>query len=85
MKKLVVYKVMSNNFFITHSYSGIRLMYRLLGKGITNTLINHTAGDIFTSGETIPSLLKDIKVLEKKKVGSVGNYVAEGLDSMDSP
>jgi hypothetical protein len=24
-------------------------------------------------------------MLEKKKVGSIGNYVAEGLESMDSP
>jgi hypothetical protein len=85
MKKLVVYKVMSNNLFITYSYSGIRLAYKVLGKRIVNTLVNRTAGEIFTSGETIPSLIQDMAVLEKKKVGSVGNYVAEGLESMESP
>jgi len=55
----------------------------VLGKKITNGLINSTAGKIFTSGETTQSLNLDIKALGKRNIGGVANYVVEGLDKID--
>lgn len=55
----------------------------MLGKKITNGLINSTAGKIFTSGETTQSLNLDIKALGKRNIGGVANYVVEGLDTID--
>jgi len=52
-KKLVIYKMMSSNLFINHALQGMTLAYRLLGRTLTNFLINSTAGKVFTSGETL--------------------------------
>lgn len=61
----------------------MRICYKILGQRITNFLINKTVGGIFTSGETIESLMKDIESLEKRKIKGVANYVAEGIHEMD--
>ncbi len=82
-KKLVIYKMMSSNLFINHALTGMTLSYRLLGKKVTNLLINSTAGSVFTSGETLQSLAADIKQLEARKIGGVANYVVEGLHEMN--
>lgn len=74
---------MSSNIFINYSLGGMNLSYKLLGKTMTNWLIDKTAGGLFTSGPTINTLLKDISSLEKRKVGGVGNYVVEGLETMN--
>jgi hypothetical protein len=52
---------------------------------LTNFAINKTAGSIFTSGETLQSLVKDIEVLEKRGIHGVANYVVEGLHEMHEP
>ncbi len=59
------------------------MCYRVMGKGLTNMLINRSAGSVFTSGETLDTLVEDIKDLEKRRIGSVGNYVVEGLHEMN--
>jgi hypothetical protein len=74
----VVYKMMANDFFLTHSLQGVTILYKTFGKRFTNTLVNMSAGQIFTSGETLKSLNKDMKELEKTNIRSIGNYVVEG-------
>ena len=38
---------------------------------------------MFTSGPTINTLLQDISRLEKRNIGGIGNYVVEGLETMN--
>jgi len=74
---------MSSNLFINHALRGMHLSYRVLGRTLTNFLINSTAGTIFTSGETVSTLVADIKSLEARGILGVANYVVEGLHEMD--
>ncbi len=83
VKKLFIYKMMSSNMFINHALTGMRLCYKFLGRSLTNFAINRTAGSIFTSGETLKTLIKDIKRLEARNIYGVANYVVEGLHEMD--
>ncbi|CDW89143.1 proline oxidase [Stylonychia lemnae] len=83
VKKLFIYKMMSSNLFINYSLGVMNMMYKIWGVRLTNFLINKTAGEVFTSGETIQSLIVDIEELSKRKIKGVANYVAEGLHSMD--
>lgn len=62
---------------------GMNFSYKVMGKKFTNWLINQTAGDLFTSGPTINTLLQDLEQLEKRKIGGIGNYVVEGIVTMD--
>lgn len=75
--------MMSSNLFINHSLSAMNMMYKITGTKMTNFLVNKTAGEVFTSGETIQTLINDIDSLEKRNIGGVANYVAEGLHVMD--
>ena len=74
---------MSSNLFINYSLGAMLTMYKIFGVRFTNFLVNKTAGEVFTSGETVKSLTKDIEELSKRNIKGVGNYVAEGLHSMD--
>jgi hypothetical protein len=74
---------MSSNLFINHALRGMTLSYKLMGRTLTNFLINQTAGSIFTSGETLQTLADDIKNLETRNIHGVANYVVEGLHEMD--
>lgn len=60
VKKLLIYRMMSSNLFINHALTGMNMSYKVLGRTITNMIINKTAGDVFTSGETLQSLAEDI-------------------------
>lgn len=51
---------MASNLFINNAVFGMNLAYKVLGVKMTNFLINHTAGNVFTSGETIETLKADI-------------------------
>ena len=53
IKKLFIYRMMSSNLFINHALTGMKLAYKLMGRKLTNLMINKTAGSIFTSGETL--------------------------------
>ena len=77
--------MMSSNMFINNALNWMRLSYKILGRSLTNFAINKTAGSIFTSGETLQSLMKDIEVLEKRGIHGVANYVVEGLHEMHEP
>lgn len=74
---------MSSNLFINYALTGMNFCYRFMGRSLTNLLINKSAGSVFTSGETLDTLIEDIKQLEKKNIGGVGNYVVEGLHEMN--
>ena len=56
----MIYRMMSSNLFINHALRGMTLCYKILGRRVTNLIINKTAGTVFTSGETIGSLIEDI-------------------------
>jgi hypothetical protein len=75
--------MMSSNLFINYSLPTMTMLYKIFGTKLTNVLINKSAGEVFTSGETIDSLLHDIDYLEKRGVKGVANYVAEGLHEMN--
>lgn len=83
MKKYFIYKMMSSNLFINYALTGMNLFYKLFGVRFTNFIINKSAGEIFTSGASVQSLLQDMKILEKQKIYGIGNYVVEGLHEMD--
>jgi len=83
MKKFFVYKLMGSDLFINHSLWMMNLSYRLLGVRLTNFAITRSVGSLFTSGETIDTLLADIAELEKKNIHGVGMSVVEGLPKMD--
>jgi hypothetical protein len=78
IKKLCIYKMMGSNLFIKHALTGMNLSYKLLGIKLTNFMINKTAGDIFTAGETIETLKADIEMHRERNIGGIGNLVVEG-------
>jgi len=83
VKKIAIYRLMGNDFFLNHATTMVAMSYKLLGKTLTNAAINSTAGTVFTSGETTESLNSDIKEFNERNIGGVGNYVVEGLDTID--
>ncbi len=83
IKKMLVYKMMGSNLFINYALPTMNMLYKVLGIKITNFFINKTAGEVFTSGEQISTLLQDIKQFEQRGILGTGNYVAEGLHVMD--
>jgi len=56
-KKFFVYKLMGSNVFINHSLRMMNIAYKILGIRLTNFAINNTVGSLFTSGETIQTLV----------------------------
>ena len=72
--------MMSSNIFINYALTGMNFAYKVMGTRLTNLLINKTAGEVFTSGTSIQTLLKDITALEKRNVNGVANYVLEGIE-----
>ena len=63
IKKYFVYKLMGSNFFVNHALTAMKFCYRVLGIPPTNLMINTSVGDLFTSGETLQTLKKDIRCL----------------------
>lgn len=61
----------------------MNVAYKTLGIRTTNFVINKSVGSLFTSGESIQTLVEDIAALEKNNINGVGNYVVEGLAEMD--
>lgn len=74
---------MGSDLFINHSLRIMNFSYRVLGIDLTNFFVNNSVGNVFTSGETVKTLLSDINQLEKKNISSIANYALEGLASMD--
>jgi len=83
IKKFYVYKLMGSNLFINHSLGLMNIAYKICGIRLTNFAINKTVGSLFTSGETIQTLVQDINALEKNNINGVANYVVEGIPIQD--
>lgn len=65
VKKLLIYKLMGSDLFINHSLGLMTTCYQVLGIPLTNMAINTSVGTLFTSGETISTLMSDIAEFEK--------------------
>lgn len=83
IKKMFIYKMMSSNVFINYSLGAMSLAYRTMGRKVTNTLIEQTAGTIFTGGVSVSDLCKDMDVLEKRNIGTISMMVVEGLTNAE--
>lgn len=83
IKKYFVYKLMGSNFFINHSLGITNNCYRVLGIPVTNVAINSSVGSLFTSGETLSTLMQDIAQQEAKNIGSLAGCAVEGLAEMN--
>lgn len=60
VKKLLIYKLMGSDLFINHALGLMTTCYQVLGIPVTNKAINTSVGTLFTSGETISTLMDDI-------------------------
>ena len=73
---------MSSHFFLTYASPVVNVMYKILGKHISNFIVRHSAGSIFTAGESLKDLKKDMDRFERKNIFAVANYVVEGINEM---
>ena len=80
----MVFKLMSNEFFINHSLTMIKYFYKVFGVRFTNFAINSAVGGFFTSGETIHDLKADLAAHEVRNIGALSGYVSEGLEDTDT-
>lgn len=76
----MVYKLMGSDLFLNNSVQMMHLAYKILGIPPTNFGINNTVGSLFTSGETLRTLMDDVKELRKQNIHSIANYAVEGLE-----
>jgi hypothetical protein len=83
MRKYFAYKLMGSDFFINHSLTMMGLCYRVLGIRPTNFCINNSVGDLFTSGETMDTLVSDVKDLREKNIRSLVSFAVEGIHEHD--
>lgn len=83
IKKFLCYKLMGSDLFINFSLTFLNGFYKLLGVRLTNFMINKSIGSLFTSGESIQTLVEDIKNLEKNNIYGLAGYVVEGLHVYD--
>jgi hypothetical protein len=83
MKKFLCYKLMGSDIFINFSLSILNAFYKIIGVRLTNFCINQSIGSLFTSGESIKSLVEDITNLEKDNIYGIAMYVVEGLPTYD--
>lgn len=79
----MVYKLMGSNLFLNHSLTLVGLAYKVMGVRLTNFLINRSVGSIFTSGETVDSLVRDVEAHKGKNIACIGGYFVEGLKEMN--
>ena len=83
IKKFFVYKLMGSDLFINHSLTLVELAYKILGVKLTNFAVNKSVASLFTSGETLQSLMQDKAELQRKNIGGVGMSVVEGMPEMN--
>jgi len=84
LKRIIIYKLCQTNLFIDKGEMIIRNCYKALGKRFTNVMINNTAGEIFTAGESIAQLSSESERLIKGNIESYGNYMLEGIETEDA-
>lgn len=74
---------MASNFFINYSLNMMELCYKTLGVAPTNYCINNSVGSIFTSGETVETLMADVNDFRLKNINIIGNWAVEGMPDFD--
>lgn len=74
---------MGTDFFINQSLAITNVFYKIFGIKFTNFLINKSVANLFTSGESLQTLLTDMKVFENKKINCISSYAVEGLPTFD--
>lgn len=74
---------MGTDFFINQSLAITNVFYKIFGIKFTNFLINKSVANLFTSGESLQTLLTDMKVFENKKINCISSYAVEGLPIFD--
>lgn len=85
VKTAAVYKASQADFILNKGDKIAERTYKLLGKELTNSIIENTGGKVFTAGPTIRTLISDVdRLYTEKGVWSGANYVLEGL-SRDDP
>ena len=57
--------------------------YNLIGLRASNFLIDKTFGAVYTSGQSIDTLLVDRDIHDTKNINALVGYTVEGLDRMD--
>ena len=71
---------MGSNIFVNHALTVMKLAYKILGVPPTNLAINSSVGDLFTSGETLNSLKKDIHDHRQQNISAMACYQFEGME-----
>ena len=74
---------MGTEFFINQSLAITNVFYKVFGIKFTNYFINKSVGNLFTSGESLQTLLDDMKVFENKNINCISSYAVEGLPTYD--
>ena len=68
-------------YFLDNGADLVERSNGLFGASFTNSVIEGTAGKLFTSGPSISSLTRDSdEIWNRHKVGGVANYVMEGIE-----
>lgn len=83
IKKMFIYKMMASNLFINYSLPAMQYLYRFIGVPVTNSLIETTAGSIFTGGVSVQDLVAETERLEQLNVGVISMMVVEGLSNAE--
>ena len=83
-KKRLFFGLAQSNLVINHGEKLTHQMYKILGTSFTNKVIERTVGELFTSGPTISTLIRDADSFWNQfGIGGVANYVAEGIEKDD--
>ena len=81
IKKSIIYKASKSDFLLSKGDRLVNTSYKIFGNRITDALIENTAGQVFTSGPTIQTLIQDAeKLYTEYGLLSAGNYVLEGIE-----
>ena len=84
LKTAAIYKASQTDIVLEKGEALTNVSYRLMGKKLTNSIIENTGGKIFTSGPTIKTLIVDTdKFYIKNDVWSAANFVMEGIENDD--
>lgn len=84
IKTAAVYKASQNDFILNKGDKLTNKTYKILGKELTNSIIEKTGGRIFTAGPTIKTLINDVDgFYTERGVWSGANFVLEGIERDD--
>lgn len=86
IKQSLVYRMSKSEFVLKNGNSLVDACYKYMGKHYTNKIIEKTAGEIFTSGPNIKTLIADVdKFYTQRGIFSGANYVLEGCEEDNIP